>query len=145
MARSSTKVSQYDVTCPSLSFRLSLQHSSISQNELTRPKVSRITAKSHNLSMFLTLDIAVELYPLSAGETFTLALARSLVPDEDDQDLDGDQDLEGDRPKRIKRELWRGGDQGLAADYEYVLYGKVCILISPDINHGADGKVDLQV
>jgi len=24
----------------------------------------------------------------------------------------------------VKRELWRGGDQGLAADYDYVLYGK---------------------
>ncbi|ORX40568.1 DNA-directed RNA polymerases i, ii, and iii 17.1 kda polypeptide [Kockovaella imperatae] len=70
-------------------------------------RVSRITGKSHNLSMHLTLDIASELYPLSENETITLAVARSLVPDE------------------VKRELWRSGDQGLAADFEYVMFGKI--------------------
>lgn len=77
--------------------------------------------------MQLTLDIASEIYPISAGEILTLAVARQLVPEEMDVEenasLNGDGD--GDAPKRVKREMWRSGDQGLAADYEYVMYGKV--------------------
>ncbi|GFZ48744.1 hypothetical protein JCM24511_06493 [Saitozyma sp. JCM 24511] len=86
--------------------------------------VSRITARSHNLSMQLTLDIANELYPLTSGETFTLALARSLSPEEE---LAANGDEEGSEAggKRVKKEMWRSEDQGLAADYEYVMYGKV--------------------
>jgi len=95
-------------------------------SRLTPPPVSRITAHSHNLSMSLTLDIANELYPLTAQETFTLAVARSLIPGELETDgMDGDGDGQGEAPRRVKRELWRSGDQGLAADYEYVMYGKV--------------------
>jgi DNA-directed RNA polymerase I, II, and III subunit RPABC3 len=41
-------------------------------------------------------------------------------------DVNGDQDE--DAPKKVKRELWRSEDQGLAADYEYVMYGKVRLL-----------------
>jgi DNA-directed RNA polymerase I, II, and III subunit RPABC3 len=74
--------------------------------------------------MHLTLDIASELYPLQSGETFTLAIARSLVPEESDADA-GDEVVDGGS-KKIKRELWRSGEQGLAGDYEYVMYGKVC-------------------
>lgn len=72
--------------------------------------------------MSLTLDIANELYRLSASENFTLAVARNLIPEELDPD---GIEVDGDGPKRVKRELWRSGDQGLAADYEYVMYGKV--------------------
>lgn len=80
--------------------------------------------------MALTLDIAVELYPLSEGEAFTLAVARSLVPEElealNASGVDGDGGSEnGEGVKKIKRELWRSDNQGLAADYEYVMYGKV--------------------
>jgi hypothetical protein len=91
---------------------------------LTLAPVSRITARSHNLSMQLTLDIANELYPLTSGETFTLALARSLSPEEE---LAANGDEEGSEAggKRVKKEMWRSEDQGLAADYEYVMYGKV--------------------
>lgn len=40
--------------------------------------------------------------------------------------MNGDDGEEGgDAPKKVKRELWRSEDQGLAADYEYVMYGKV--------------------
>lgn len=73
--------------------------------------------------MHLTLDVANELYPLRADETVSLAVARSLVPEELADEEPADEDGEG--VKRIKRELWRSGDQGLAADYEYVMYGKV--------------------
>ena len=78
--------------------------------------------------MFLTLDIANELYPLTATETFALVVARSLVPEELEDDADGDGmngDGEGSAPRRVKRELWRSGDQGMAAEYEYVMHGKV--------------------
>ena len=87
--------------------------------------MSRIQATSHNTNSELTLDIAPELYPLSADETFTLALAKSLVQEELDA---GDEGEDGDAPKKVKRELWRSEDQGLAADYEYVMYGKVSLI-----------------
>jgi len=71
------------------------------------------------------LDIAPELYALAPEETFTLALAKSLVQEE--LDVNGEEEDE-DAPKKVKRELWRSEDQGLAADYEYVMYGKVSVL-----------------
>ncbi|WWD19630.1 hypothetical protein CI109_104092 [Kwoniella shandongensis] len=86
-------------------------------------RVSRITAPSHNLNMSLTLDIANELYPLTVDETFTLALARSLIPEELEA-ANGDEDGE-EGVKKIKKELWRSDDQGLAKDYDYVMYGKI--------------------
>jgi DNA-directed RNA polymerase I, II, and III subunit RPABC3 len=51
---------------------------------------------------------------------------------QDELELNGDGTGAGagdeDAPKKVKRELWRSEDQGLAADYEYVMYGKVCTL-----------------
>ena len=88
--------------------------------------------------MHISLDIANELYPLSAGETFTLSLARSLVPEEDAaaaaeaqaaaEEIGGGEP-DGMASKKVKRELWRSGDQGLAADYDYVMFGKVSLAI----------------
>ena len=98
--------------------------------------MSRIQATSHNTNSELTLDIAPELYPLAANETFTLALAKSLVQEELDNG-DGEGVEDGDAPKKVKRELWRSEDQGLAADYEYVMYGKVslseCFIVSANL------------
>lgn len=107
---------------------------------ITDPAVSRITANSQNLGMHISLDLANELYPLQAGESFTLALARSLVPEQDaadalaagaagsqDQDDIGAMNGDGVAPKPVRRELWRSGDQGLAADYDYVMFGKVSV------------------
>lgn len=74
--------------------------------------------------MQLTLDIASEVYPINEGENIALAIVRNLVPEE--MDAEDDQDgLDADAPKKVKREMWRSGDQGLAADYDYVMYGKV--------------------
>ncbi len=73
------------------------------------------------MGMSLHLDIANELYPLAEGEVFSLLLARSLKPEDDVADEHED----GDAPRKIKRELWRAEDQGLANDYDYVLMGKV--------------------
>jgi hypothetical protein len=44
------------------------------------------------------------------------------MPDELDVNENGDEE---DAPKKVKRELWRSEDQGLAGEYEYVMYGKV--------------------
>lgn len=74
------------------------------------------------MGMTMQLDMAVELYPLKQGEQFSLLLVRSLKP-EDEREVADDED--GDAPKKIKRELWRSEDQGLANDYEYVCLGKV--------------------
>jgi len=78
--------------------------------------------------MHLTLDIANELYPLREGETITLAIAKNLVEERDDDAdrLDGE-GVEGSR--KVRKELWRGGDSGLANDYEYVMYGKVGVWV----------------
>jgi hypothetical protein len=91
----------------------------------TNRAVSRIQATSHNTNSELTLDIAPELYALAPEETFTLALAKSLVQEE--LDVNGEDGDDEDAPKKVKRELWRSEDQGLAADYEYVMYGKVSL------------------
>ncbi|WRT70229.1 uncharacterized protein IL334_007224 [Kwoniella shivajii] len=88
-------------------------------------RVSRITAPSHNLQMALTLDLANELYPLQVGEVFTLAIARSLVPEELEVNVDGEGSENGEGTKKIKRELWRSENMGLGEDYDYVMYGKV--------------------
>lgn len=74
------------------------------------------------MGMEMHLDIAMELYPLAEGDTFAFVLVRSLKPEEDaDADADGD----ADAPRKIRRELWRADDQGLANDYDYVCFGKV--------------------
>ncbi|CAK9783346.1 DNA-directed RNA polymerases i, ii, and iii 17.1 kda polypeptide [Cutaneotrichosporon oleaginosum] len=83
-------------------------------------RVSRIKAESRDMGMSLHLDIANELYPLQTGEVFSLLLARSLKPEDDVPEEE-----DGDAPRKIKRELWRADDQGLANDYDYVLFGKV--------------------
>jgi DNA-directed RNA polymerase I, II, and III subunit RPABC3 len=74
--------------------------------------------------MHITLDIASELYPLKAGESIFLTLARSLVT-ETDADADVEMDADGEKVQKVTREMWRGGDQGLAEQFDYVLYGKV--------------------
>lgn len=81
---------------------------------------------AENTQMKLTLDINSEIYPIQAGEQITLAVARSLLPEEMEVDGGSEAGENGDdAPRKVKREMWRGGDQGLAAGYEYVLYGKV--------------------
>jgi len=40
--------------------------------------VTRVQATSHNLEMFMHLDVNTEVYPLAVGDKFTLALAPTL-------------------------------------------------------------------
>ncbi|XP_004514482.1 DNA-directed RNA polymerases II, IV and V subunit 8B-like [Cicer arietinum] len=72
-------------------------------------KVNRIEARSEKFDMFMQLDINSELYPLKAGQKFTLVLAPTLNPD-------GTPDTGYYNP---------GNRQSIADDYEYVMYGKL--------------------
>lgn len=40
--------------------------------------VTRIEATSHNLDMFMHLDVNTEVYPMAVGDKFTLAMAPTL-------------------------------------------------------------------
>ncbi|WOO82327.1 DNA-directed RNA polymerases II and V subunit 8A [Vanrija pseudolonga] len=91
-------------------------------------RVSRIVATSRELNMHLTLDIASELYPVAEGEAFALAVVRSLTPDQDAKDAAADENGDGaddEGNRKVRRELWRAPDQGLANDYDYVMHGKI--------------------
>lgn len=76
-------------------------------------RVSRIQAKSDNYDMRLLLDVNIELYPLAAGEKFTLALTKSIAFDAAGAPLDADAAWRPDAPA------------SLADKYEYVMYGRV--------------------
>ena len=81
--------------------------------------MSRLHAKSKNYEMDLTLDYNIELFPLKAGQTFTLSLATSLSRG----DAPG-KDTEGED----KEQRWRPdgkGQKGIEEDYEYVMFGRV--------------------
>ncbi|KAL2916435.1 DNA-directed RNA polymerases I, II, and III subunit RPABC3 [Polyrhizophydium stewartii] len=77
-------------------------------------RVSRIIASSENIDMAVTLDVNIEIYPLKAGEKFTLALASTLA-------------LDGASVDTSKKQPWRdqANQKSLADEYDYVMYGKV--------------------
>ena len=82
-------------------------------------EVSRLYAKSKNYEMDLTLDYNIELFPLKAGQTFTLSLATSLS-----RGSAPGKDAEGED----KEQRWRPdgkGQKGIEEDYEYVMFGRV--------------------
>jgi hypothetical protein len=54
------------------------------------------------------------------------ALAAGAAGSQDQDDI-GAMNGDGVAPKPVRRELWRSGDQGLAADYDYVMFGKVSL------------------
>jgi DNA-directed RNA polymerase I, II, and III subunit RPABC3 len=72
-------------------------------------KVSRIEAKSENCDMFMHLDVNTEIYPMSVGDKFTMALAHTL-------NLDGTPDT---------GYYTQGHRKTLADKYEYVMHGKL--------------------
>lgn len=86
---------------------------------LIRLPVSRLYARSKNHDMDMTLDYNVELFPLSEGQSFAMALASSLTPS-------GGGD--GAEAEDKDRNIWRPdgkGVKGLEEEYDYVMYGKV--------------------
>jgi hypothetical protein len=83
-------------------------------------EVSRLSAKSTNFGMDLSLDFNHELYPLRPSDTITLVLASTLQL--------GAASRTGDGEDKADRETWRpnvGPSKGLDADYDYVMYGKI--------------------
>ncbi|WFD00184.1 GTPase-activating protein [Malassezia yamatoensis] len=69
------------------------------------------------LGMTLSIDIATDIYPIHQGQQLTFQLVSSLRPEKGDGD-----EVQADR------DAWRteSGDD-LSADYDYVMYGKVCL------------------
>ena len=91
----------------------------ISVLDQTYDRVHRILGTSSDSSTSLTLDINSELYPINAGENFSLLLASTL-------NLDGTKD-EG--------HAWRknqGSEGSLADMWDYVCYGKVYKVEDPE-------------
>ncbi|CAK4033756.1 DNA-directed RNA polymerases I, II, and III subunit RPABC3 [Lecanosticta acicola] len=87
----------------------------------TYDRVHRILGTSSDSSTSITLDINSELYPISAGETFSCLIASTL-------NLDGTKD-EG-QSWRKNQGLEGGGS--LADMWDYVCYGKVYKVEDPD-------------
>lgn len=78
-------------------------------------KVSRIVGHSSSLDMNISLDVAVDIYPVSVAQNLTLQIASSLGKSTGDGE-GGDND----------RDAWRlEGGGGLADEFDYVMYGKV--------------------
>lgn len=72
--------------------------------------------------MELTLDYNIELYPLKNDQSFSLALASSLVHT-------GEGIANGDAEEDKDTHIWRPdgkGRRGLEEEYDYVMYGRVC-------------------
>ncbi|GHJ84890.1 hypothetical protein NliqN6_1292 [Naganishia liquefaciens] len=89
-------------------------------------KVSRLTGYSQTQekdtashttagTIEITLDYASELIAFHKNEVIRVTLARSLERDWTGEETSG----------AGKREMWRGGDEGLAADFDYVMFGKI--------------------
>ncbi|KAL9309657.1 putative RNA polymerase, Rpb8, nucleic acid-binding protein [Arabidopsis thaliana] len=89
-------------------------------------KVTRVQATSHNLEMFMHLDVNTEVYPLAVGDKFTLALAPTL-------NLDGTPDTGYFTP---------GAKKTLADKYEYIMHGKLYKISERD---GKTPKAELYV
>ncbi|PWN97680.1 RNA polymerase [Tilletiopsis washingtonensis] len=73
-------------------------------------RVSRIVASSPTDSTRILLDVAVDIYPLTVGQSLNFKLADSLAPDGQEEDA---------------REAWRREGPSLADEAAYVMYGKV--------------------
>jgi RNA polymerase Rpb8 len=87
--------------------------------------VSRLHAHSKNYDMDLTLDYNVELFPLKPGQAFALSLATSLARGGGGPKAEGGLDVE-DKDQHVWRPDGKG-QKGIEEDYDYVMYGKVCM------------------
>lgn len=84
--------------------------------------------------MNLSLDIAVDIYPISKDQNLTVQLASSLHKDsksksnKDAMNLDGE-DTDGMKEiNNVEQDSWRfdrQGNAGVADEFDYVMYGKV--------------------
>jgi DNA-directed RNA polymerase I, II, and III subunit RPABC3 len=95
-------------------------------------RVSRLTSNPTQRDITMTLDYANEFVQFKPQEYFTMTLATSLHEDGDDEEVAGGNSGIAGGPDEVnkkiaKREMWRGGDEGLAEQYEYVMHGKVSL------------------
>lgn len=91
--------------------------------------VSRLFGTSSNYDMKLILDYNIELYPLKVHDSFSLVLASSLVKGVSDGSAANTGADGADEDKDVHQ--WRPdgkGRRGMEEDYEYVMFGKVCML-----------------
>ncbi|KAF2928280.1 hypothetical protein DAI22_06g267100 [Oryza sativa Japonica Group] len=87
-------------------------------------RVSRIEARSEQFDMYMQLDVATEVYPMRAGDRFTMVLAPTL-------NLDGTPDTGF---------YTQAGRKTLADKFDYVMHGKL-YKISEDSSSGQATKV----
>uniref|UniRef100_A0A0E0E5U6 Uncharacterized protein n=1 Tax=Oryza meridionalis TaxID=40149 RepID=A0A0E0E5U6_9ORYZ len=89
-------------------------------------RVSRIEARSEQFDMYMQLDVATEVYPMRAGDRFTMVLAPTL-------NLDGTPDTGF---------YTQAGRKTLADKFDYVMHGKL-YKISEDSSSGQATKVEI--
>ncbi|KAL6603239.1 hypothetical protein ACP70R_043600 [Stipagrostis hirtigluma subsp. patula] len=89
-------------------------------------KVTRIEARSEQFDMYMQLDVATEVYPMRAGDKFTMVLAPTL-------NLDGTPDT---------GYYTQAGRKTLADKFDYVMHGKL-YKISEDTSKGQPAKVEI--
>ncbi|KQK17344.1 DNA-directed RNA polymerases II, IV and V subunit 8B [Brachypodium distachyon] len=87
-------------------------------------RVNRIEARSEQ--MYMQLDVATDVYPMHAGDKFTMVLAPTL-------NLDGTPDT---------GYYTQAGRKTLADKYDYVMHGKL-YKISEDSSGGQAAKVEI--
>lgn len=102
-------------------------------------RVSRIMANSPSLDMTLSIDIAVDIWPVLEGQQLTFQLASTLKKDpasmvklESGGHDVGDQDAASQAAERDAWRLDQPGNGGIADDFDYVMYGKVSPLALTD-------------
>lgn len=83
--------------------------------------VSRVVASSTTLEMDLSLDVAVDIYPLTASQSFSFQLVSTLHPNGDA----AEGGAEAGAGSKAGKEVWRHGAGGIAEEWDYVMYGKV--------------------
>lgn len=89
-------------------------------------RVNRIEARSEQLDMYMQLDVATDIYPMSIGDKFTMVLAPTL-------NLDGTPDT---------GYYTQAGRKTLADKYDYVMHGKL-YKISEESKSGQVPKVEI--
>lgn len=80
--------------------------------------------------MTLSIDIAVDIWPVSEGQQLTFQLASTLKKDAPTKAADGatDGDAIDAAAQAAERDAWRldqPGNGGIADDFDYVMYGKI--------------------
>lgn len=84
--------------------------------------------------MDLTLDYHIELYPLKKGDNISVALATSLLRPTEGGSGNGADGNEEEKDTYVWRPDGKG-QRGIDEDYEYVMYGKVCIYYKIQTQH----------